>query len=89
MLQKANTPDKEITTTETMASLSKPVEVSTVYNQRKATTVLPPIIPHPAYEPWPAVLIAKVTTTKNKKMISQSQILFILERYLTWLIEQR
>jgi hypothetical protein len=65
MLQKANTPDNESTTTETTASLCKPVEVSTVCNRRKAITVLPPKIPPPAYESQPQVLTSKAPTPED------------------------
>jgi hypothetical protein len=47
-------PDSKSTIKETMSSLCKPIEVSTVYNQRKALPVLsPPKITYAAYEPWP------------------------------------
>jgi hypothetical protein len=60
-----NTPENECTTTELTASVYKPVEIITVYNRRKAITVLPP---HPANEPLSQVLLTpKDAETKQQE----------------------
>jgi hypothetical protein len=48
---------------EPTSSVCKPVEVSTVYNRRRAITVLLPKTTHPAYEP----LTPKVAATKQQE----------------------